>query len=159
LEEQVLRSKTNKNINANVLEFWLNETLGEAQLQSLPSGIKKAPTSSSSSKRSVCIDLGVDRLTLLATGISNEGIDKLYRCLFATTVGFYHQLQEVVEQQSDAAKLRAANCPAQVLAGAGGGAAGADADAGQKRHSTKASILTALWRVLALLLEHTYTTE
>lgn len=30
LEEQVLRSKTNKNVNANVLEFWLNETLGEA---------------------------------------------------------------------------------------------------------------------------------
>ena len=156
----MLRSRTNKNVNANVLEFWLNETLGEAQLQSLPSGIKKAPTSSSSSKRSVCIDLGVDRLTLLATGISNEGIDKLYRCLFATTVGFYDQLQEVVEQQSDAAKLRAGNYPAQGSAGAaGGGAAGADADAGQKRHSTKASILTALWRVLALLLEHTYTTE
>ena len=29
-EEQVLKSKTNKNVNANVLEFWLNETLGEA---------------------------------------------------------------------------------------------------------------------------------
>lgn len=154
LEEQVLRSKTNKNVNANVLEFWLNETLGEAQLQDLPTGIKKAPASSSSSKRSVCIDLGIDRLTLLATGISNEGIDKLYRCLFATTVGFYHQIQEVVEQQSDAAKLRAGNQP-----GRGGGAGAPEADAGQKRHSTKASILTALWRVLAMLLEHTYTTE
>lgn len=98
----------------------------------------------------MCIDLGIDRLTLLATGISNEGIDKLYRCLFATTVGFYHQIHEVVEQQSDAAKLRL---------GQGGGAGAAEADAGQKRHSTKASILTALWRVLAMLLEHTYTTE
>ena len=33
---------------------------------------------------------------MLATGISNVGIDKLYRCLFTTTVGFYHQIQEVV---------------------------------------------------------------
>lgn len=73
-----------------MLEFWLNETLSEAKLLNLPGCISKsAGGAGSTGKRGVCVEFGVDRLTLLNTGISSEGVDRLYRSMFSTTVGFY----------------------------------------------------------------------
>ena len=105
-EHKIVKTSTSKNIHANVLEFWLNETLSEAKLLNLPGSIlKNGENSGSSGKRGACVEFGVDRLTLLNTGISNEGVDKLYRSLFATTVGFYQIIKEVIDM-ADSNKLR-----------------------------------------------------
>ena len=87
--------KASKSFDINVLETWINETLREAEYFDVRGCIQRTATEGGGSSAStgkvvtVCMDYGVDRLTLNNTGISNESIDKLYRCLFTTTMGFF----------------------------------------------------------------------
>jgi len=45
----------------------------------------------------VSVEYGIDRLTLVNTGMSAKAIDKLYRSLFVTTIGFNKTVNEVVD--------------------------------------------------------------
>lgn len=89
------------------------------------------------------MEYGIDRLTLSNTGISNENIDKLYRSFFVTSVGLFSNLKELVAQQADMMKLLEKS----------------ETSDGKKRHLTKASLLSALWRVYTVLLEYTYSQD
>ena len=161
-EHKVLKPTADKVVHANVLERWINDTLSEAKLN-LPGCISKnAGGSGPTGTSAVCVEFGVDRLTLLNTGISSEGVDKLYRSMFSTTVGFYQIIKEVIDQ-ADSNKLRRGylNTSSSPIKTANPEASTADpsGDDSQKRHTTKASLLTALWRSFAVLLEYTYTSE
>ena len=86
--------KASKPFDIHVLETWVNETLREAEYFDVRGTIKRKPNEGTSNisvgkVQAVCMDYGIDRLTLNNTGISNESIDKLYRCLFSTTLGFF----------------------------------------------------------------------
>ena len=51
------------------------------------------------------LEYGIDRLTLVNTGLTNEDIDKLYRTLFVNTAGLFHQINEVIQKQSNNMRL------------------------------------------------------
>lgn len=83
-----LTAKANR-IDSNILEFWLNDTLKEAKILNIPGCIN-------SSGKHASNDFGIDRITLSNSGIPSESIDHLYRCLFTNTVGFYHNIRDVI---------------------------------------------------------------
>lgn len=151
-------NKASKSFDINVLETWINETLREAEYFDVPGSIRRNATEggggSTGRVQTVCMDYGIDRLTLNNTGISNESIDKIYRSLFTTTVGFFSQLKEILQQQSDHLKLTQSK-----VVGHGIDRVPEGSFEGQKRHATKASLLTALWRVYSILTEFAYSTE
>lgn len=80
-------SKT-KGFDAKTLEFWLNQTLMEAQLLNIRGTLKKN-IRAINGRANICIDYGIDRLTLKNTGLTNFDIDKLYRMMFVNTSGFF----------------------------------------------------------------------
>ena len=87
-----IKKEREKNMDVNVLECWLNDTLKEAEANDVPGTIKrinKGAGPSGGGKQSHCIEYGIDRLTLNNTGISNPTINKLYRCMFVNTMGFF----------------------------------------------------------------------
>jgi hypothetical protein len=127
-----------------VVETWINETLREAEYFSIPGILKRerpGDGNGAGGRQSKCMEYGIDRLTLNNTGISNENIDKLYRSFFVTSVGLFSQMKSLVDQQADQMKLLEVR---------------PETSDGQKRHLTKASLLSALWRVYTVLLEYTY---
>lgn len=87
-----MNKKTGKNCDINVLETWINETLQEAEYFGIPGVLKKLKPGegpSAGGRQATSTEYGIDRLTLLNTGISNENIDKLYRSFFVTSVGLF----------------------------------------------------------------------
>ena len=91
-KETLLKKKTNKNFDVNVLETWINETLREAEYFAIPGVLNKnrqGEGSGAGGRQSKSMEYGIDRLTLNNTGISNESIDKLYRSFYITTVGLF----------------------------------------------------------------------
>ena len=88
-----LTTKT-KNIDSNILEFWLNDTLKEAKTLNIPGCLN-------SSGKHASIDFGIDRITLANSGIPSESIDNLYRCLFTNTVGFYNNIKDIITHQAN----------------------------------------------------------
>ena len=150
--QENLSFKGSKTFDINVMETWINETLREAEYFDIRGSIKRHQ-GTSDKIQNICMEYGIDRLTLNNTGISNESVDKLYRALFTTTIGFYSQLKEILDQQSDYIKITQSR-----VAGKGVDTV-PDVIDGQKRHSTKASLLTALWRVYSILTEYAYSTE
>jgi hypothetical protein len=44
---------------------------------------------------------GVDRKNLKSKGIDNESIDRMYRCLFVYSFGFYEMLSQIFEHAQD----------------------------------------------------------
>ena len=104
-----MQPRTNKNLDIKVLETWINETLREAEAFDINGCIQRVRAgegSANGGKQTKCIEYGIDRLTLGNTGISNASIDKMYRSLFVTTMGFYSQLNELIEQAADTLKVR-----------------------------------------------------
>lgn len=73
--------------------MWINDTVLEAE-----TGDKldyKGP------KKSALKKYGVDRKNLKSKGISMESIDRMYRCLFVYSFGFYEMLSSIFEHALD----------------------------------------------------------
>lgn len=77
--------KANKGYDMDAVESWIDKTLREAEYFKIPNTIKRSSKATEDirdtrdGKISCAIDYGIDRITLQETGITNEGIDSLYR--------------------------------------------------------------------------------
>jgi len=75
-------------MSAKVLETWINETLKDAEHLDLPGCIINSE---------VLVPINryqIDRKKLVAYGLPNEMIDRIYRALFVYSVGFYQLIKD-----------------------------------------------------------------
>jgi hypothetical protein len=72
-----------------VLETWINETLTDAQHLDIPGLILKPQFQLPISR------YGIDKMKLTNAGIAAEDVDRIYRCLFVYSVGFFEMLKSV----------------------------------------------------------------
>jgi len=72
------------------METWLNETLGDAEHLNIPGVILKPEHKNPVSR------YGIDRLTLTNAGIPNADVDRVFRCLFVYSIGFYELIKKLV---------------------------------------------------------------
>jgi len=72
------------------MESWLNETLKDAEHLDIPGVILKPEHKNPVSR------YGIDRMELTNCGIPNEFVDRIYRCLFVYSVGFYEMINKVI---------------------------------------------------------------
>jgi hypothetical protein len=70
---------------------WLNETLSDAEHLDIPGIILKPEHKNPISR------YGIDRIELNNNGIPNDLIDRVYRCLFVYSVGFYEMISKVIQ--------------------------------------------------------------
>ena len=73
-----------------MLETWINETLADAQHLDIP-GIIVKPENKTPIHR-----YGIDRLTMTNAGLESDEVDRIYRCLFVYSVGFFEMLKKVL---------------------------------------------------------------
>ena len=78
-------------ISAKVMETWINETLADAEHLDIPGVILKPEHKNPISR------YAIDRMTLTNAGVPNEVVDRIYRCLFVYSVGFYELIKKVLE--------------------------------------------------------------
>ena len=81
---------TGTKMNSKVMEMWINETLADAEHLDIPGVILKPEHKNPISR------YGIDRLLLTNAGIPNETVDRVYRCLFVYSVGFYELINKLV---------------------------------------------------------------
>ena len=91
-------------------------------------------------------------MTLTNSGITPEQIDKLYRSLFVNTVGFFHAIRDLVRQYASKVAQPAAQESGEATAEEGG------RDKSIK-HNSKGSLISAIWRVYAVLMEFAYAND
>ena len=77
-------------VSNKVMETWLNQTLTEAEHLDIPGVILKPEHKNPISR------YGIDRMELTNNGIPNEMVDRIYRCLFVYSVGFYNMIGKVI---------------------------------------------------------------
>ena len=77
-------------ITSKVMETWINETLADAEHLDIPGVILKPEHKNPISR------YGIDRITLTNSGIPNHTVDRIYRCLFVYSVGFYELIKKVL---------------------------------------------------------------
>jgi hypothetical protein len=77
-------------ITSKVMETWLNEILTEAEHLDIPGIILKPEHKNPISR------YGIDRMELTNHGIPNKMVDRIYRCLFVYSLGFYNILNKVI---------------------------------------------------------------
>jgi hypothetical protein len=75
------------NLNTRVVEKWINQTMLDAENMSIPSIVLK-PEHKDPINR-----YGISRNILTNAGVSNKGVDRVYRSLFVHSVGFYDMLK------------------------------------------------------------------
>ena len=78
-------------ITHKVMETWLNETLQEAEHLDIP-GVILRPEHKNPISR-----YGIDPMELTNLGIPNDFVNRIYRCLFVYSVGFYEMINRVIE--------------------------------------------------------------
>jgi hypothetical protein len=96
--QRLLAKKPHKNkilqapgVTNKVIEVWLNETLSDAEHLDIPGIILKPEHKNPISR------YGIDRIELNNNGIPNDLIDRIYRCLFVYSVGFYEMISKVIQ--------------------------------------------------------------
>jgi hypothetical protein len=79
-----------RGLNSKIMETWLNETLSDAEHLNIPGVILKPEHKNPISR------YGIDRNTLTNAGIPNEAVDRVFRCLFVYSVGFYDLIKKLI---------------------------------------------------------------
>lgn len=77
-------------INPKLIESWIEDFLYEAEQTKIPGTLMKLDAKSALAR------YRIDRHSLQSFNISGEQIDRIYRCLFVYSVGFYEVLSEVL---------------------------------------------------------------
>lgn len=75
------------NLNTKIIEKWINQTMLDCENLSIPSIVLK-PEHKDPINR-----YGISRNILNNAGVSNKGVDRVYRSLFVHSVGFYDMLK------------------------------------------------------------------
>ena len=73
------------------METWINETLADAQHLDIPGVILKPEHKNPISR------YAIDRMTLTNAGVPNELVDRIYKCLFVYSVGFYELVKTIMQ--------------------------------------------------------------
>jgi hypothetical protein len=81
-------------VSNKVMETWLNQTLTEAEHLDIPGVIVKPEHKNPISR------YGIDRMELTNNGIPNEMVDRIYRCLFVYSVGFYNMIGKIIQHSN-----------------------------------------------------------
>ena len=79
-------------LDLKVIETWINDMLVEAEFSS---------KLDSKSKHTALKKFGIDRKTLKTRGLSQKDIDRIFRCLFVYSFGFYQMLLEMLSHSTD----------------------------------------------------------
>ncbi|KAG2483752.1 hypothetical protein HYH03_017407 [Edaphochlamys debaryana] len=80
-----------------LLELWVNQVL-DSQAASSPLGATNLgdPLKLDPSALKGLASYGLTRVELLGAGLSNDAIDRLYRCMYVYTVGFFDVMQDTL---------------------------------------------------------------
>ncbi|OMJ77366.1 hypothetical protein SteCoe_23064 [Stentor coeruleus] len=81
-------------LNTKILETWINNTIIDSESLNLPSQMLKQKSTIP------LMQYGIDRTTLFKFGIDKQDIDRLYRSLFIYSIGFYQQIQKILEHSN-----------------------------------------------------------
>ena len=73
-------------MNASIIELWMNETLQEAEHLEIPGLIMKP------AHKLPLVRYCIDRGSLFDKSVSQEDIDRIYRGLFVYSIGFYEMI-------------------------------------------------------------------
>ncbi|KAG2426002.1 hypothetical protein HXX76_013373 [Chlamydomonas incerta] len=82
-----------------LLELWVNQVLDSQSTANNPLGGSQGladPLKMDASALKGLASYGLTRVELLGAGLSNEGIDRLYRCMYVYTVGFFDVMQDIL---------------------------------------------------------------
>ncbi|KAG2435063.1 hypothetical protein HYH02_012060 [Chlamydomonas schloesseri] len=84
-----------------LLELWVNQVLDSQSTANNPLGGSGGgglgdPLKMDASALKGLASYGLTRVELLGAGLSNEGIDRLYRCMYVYTVGFFDVMQDIL---------------------------------------------------------------
>lgn len=88
-------------MNPKVLEFWLNDTLADAENIGISGCMLRTD------KKPALQRYKLDRAHLIQNGLGQEQVDRLYRCLYIYSVGFYELLKAVTSHAKRRATLLA----------------------------------------------------
>lgn len=83
--------KSNHKLNSRILETWLNNTIEEATDLNLPDKVLKADV------KVPLVRFGIDRTTLLNSGLQSSEVDRIYRALFVYSIGFFQLIRKILE--------------------------------------------------------------
>ena len=81
-------------VSNRILETWINETLLDAEHLDIPGVVVKPEHKNPISR------YGIERLSLMNAGLSNEEVDRVYRALFVYSVGFFEHLRKVLSSSN-----------------------------------------------------------
>ena len=84
-------SSKGHSLNSRILETWINNTVSDAESLSFPDEVIKKES------KLPLVRFGVDRTTLLKSGLQSVDVDRLYRSLFVYSIGFYQLIQTILE--------------------------------------------------------------
>lgn len=83
--------KSNHKLNSRILETWLNNTIEDAIDLNLPEKVIKNET------KVPLVRFGIDRTTLLNSGLQSSEVDRIYRALFVYSIGFFQLIRKILE--------------------------------------------------------------
>lgn len=78
-------------MNPKIVETWINETLEDAGHLDIPNIILLP------SHKNPITWYGIDRISLTNAGIPNTYVDRIYRCLFVYSVGFFEMIKNCLD--------------------------------------------------------------
>ena len=84
-------------MDLKVIETWINDMLVEAEFTSSDPKIK----------HSALKKFGVDRKTLRTKGLAQRDVDRVFRCLFVYSFGFYEMLLDILSHSTETNTLMA----------------------------------------------------
>ncbi|KRW99845.1 hypothetical protein PPERSA_10964 [Pseudocohnilembus persalinus] len=85
-------SKFQKNINSGMMEKWINDTIMESELY-VPDKKEKFEAPLKNYK--------LDLISLSGKDVNKESIQRMYRCLFVYSLGFYEMLNQIFDHAND----------------------------------------------------------
>jgi len=89
----------NLSITPEVIVQWIKDTLEDAAYFQVPGTVANAD------KRNIMRQYKIDRESLNISGIPEEAISRLYRCLFVYSIGFNEVLKTMLNHSKDKVEL------------------------------------------------------
>lgn len=78
-------------ITSKVMETWINETLTDAEHLDIPGCILQPE------HKNPITRYGIDRIEMDNCGVPRDFVDRIYRCLFVYSVGFYEMIKNLIQ--------------------------------------------------------------
>ncbi|GIM07161.1 hypothetical protein Vretimale_11376 [Volvox reticuliferus] len=99
--EMALIRENKREYGRILLELWVNQVLDATGSSGGPAGLGGTPGLGDPLKMDASAlkglaSYGLSRVELLGAGLPNEAIDRLYRCMYVYTVGFFDVMQDIL---------------------------------------------------------------